>query len=216
MEFDPFGRLARRVSEELLHRLIRFGMVALLIVFLVRRITEYPAYAVKALWFLETLLFAVLITAFLFRTVPLDRARGVREILLPLAGSALPFVLLLSPPATFVVGHPSILCALLWEMTAATTLTVAGMWQLRRAFSITIEARELVTGGPYRLVRHPIYLGEMLAAAGVTAIRLCAANLLILLLFVALQLLRARGEEEKLARTFPSYRAYAVRSRWFW
>ncbi len=147
---------------------------------------------------------------------PLDRSQGMREIVLPLIGSALPFALLLSPPATVVTTHPALLYALLWEMTAATALTVAGMWHLRRAFSITVEARVLVTSGPYRLVRHPIYLGEMLAAAGVAAIRFRVASLLVLLLFVAVQLLRARAEEEKLARTFPPYRTFAARSRWFW
>lgn len=216
MTFDPFGVLAHHVPEALIHRLIRAIMVAVLLAFLVLRVTRYSDYRVKALWLVETILFIVLVAAFLCRAPPVDRARGAREIIVPLVGSALPFALLLSPPATFATSRPWLLSALLWEMTSATTLTVAGMWQLRRAFSITIEARVLITGGPYRLVRHPIYLGEMLAAAGVATIRLSAANLLILLLFVTLQLLRARGEEEKLARNFPAYGAYATRSRWFW
>ena len=216
MTFDPFGVLARHVPESLLHRLIRFAMVAVLLSFLGHRVARYSDYAVKALWFVETLLFVVLVVAFLFRIPPVDRARGAREIIIPLVGSVLPFALLLSPPAALSTSRPWLLYALLWEMTVATALTVAGMWHLRRAFSITIEARTLVTGGPYRLVRHPIYLGEMLAAAGVAAIRLSEASLLILALFLLLQLLRAHGEEKKLARNFPAYGVYAARSLWFW
>lgn len=37
--------------------------------------------------------------------------------------------------------------------------------ELRRSFSIMPEARELATSGSYRLVRHPPYLAEEIAAA---------------------------------------------------
>ena len=43
-----------------------------------------------------------------------------------------------------------------------------------RAYDIVLvasnvpEARGLVTRGPYRLVRHPIYLGEYVGRAGLT------------------------------------------------
>ena len=38
--------------------------------------------------------------------------------------------------------------------------------RLRHLFSIMAEARELVTSGPYRLVRHPLYLAEQVATLG--------------------------------------------------
>ena len=215
MTFDPFGWLAHAVPEQLLHQLIRLVMLLVLLVFLVHRLAEYPLFAIKALWGAETTLFLVLILAFLLRTTPQIRSSGLREIVVPLIGSALPFGLLLSPPAPAVVGTPLFFYGTLWWMTGATLLTVAGMWTLRRSFSITVEARTLVTSGPYRLIRHPIYLGEMLAAAGVAVIRFSPANMLVLLAFVAIQLCRARWEEGKLTRAFPEYRAFARRSWWF-
>ncbi len=115
-----------------------------------------------------------------------------------------------------MTGNPPLFYGLLWGMTAATGLTVWGMWTLRRSFSITVEARQLVTSGPYRLVRHPIYSGEILAAATVAAIRFSGVNLAILLIFAALQLWRSRLEEGKLSSVFPQYRDFAERSRWFW
>jgi protein-S-isoprenylcysteine O-methyltransferase Ste14 len=216
MQFDPFGWLERYVPETSLHRLIRGAMVLVLAAFLVLRIREYPFFVLKPLWLAETMIFAVLIAAFLLRSAPLDRSRGVREIIVPLLSSLLPFFLLLSPPALPVTGNRTLLYGVFWWMTAATALTVWGMWTLRRAFSITVEARTLVIGGPYRFVRHPVYLGEMLAAAGVALLRFSLVNGLLLVLFITLQLLRARWEEAKLARNFPEYREFASRSLWFW
>ena len=90
------------------------------------------------------------------------------------------------------------------------------MWTLRKSFSITVEVRELVTNGPYRWIRHPVYLGEVLAAAAVTVWRFSFLNLAVLSFFVVLQLLRARLEEEKLARNIPAYKEYARKVWWGW
>ena len=101
-------------------------------------------------------------------------------------------------------------------MTAATALTVWGMWTLRRAFSITVEVRQLVTGGPYRFVRHPIYAGEMITAAAVATWRLSWMSMALLALFCGIQITRSRWEEQKLTRVFPDYRTTTGRSWWFW
>jgi protein-S-isoprenylcysteine O-methyltransferase Ste14 len=84
---------------------------------------------------------------------------------------------------------------------------------LRRSLSVIPEARRLVTGGPYRLVRHPLYLFEILAglavlmgAPGWIALGSYAA-------FVALQVTRSRLEERLLGATFPGYHEYAQRTR---
>jgi protein-S-isoprenylcysteine O-methyltransferase Ste14 len=41
--------------------------------------------------------------------------------------------------------------------------------ELGRSFSVMPEARRLVTNGPYSVIRHPVYLGEAVALAGVTS-----------------------------------------------
>ena len=216
MQFDPFGLAGRFLSESALHRLVRAAMVLVLLWFLGKRLGEYGHFLVKPLWLAETLLYVVLIVAYLFRSAPVNRSSGLSEIVVPLVGSALPFALLLTPPAPAMVGNRPLLVGLLWLMTLATGLTLWGIWHLRRSFSITVEARQLVTTGPYRLVRHPVYCGEIGAAVAVAAIRFAPRNLLLLALFVAIQLYRTRLEEAKLRAVFPGYAAFAATSRWFW
>lgn len=216
MIFDPFGLASRYLPEELLYKIVRCFMTLLLAGFLLHRFGQYRLFAVKALWLGETALFVVLIVAYLFRTKPVNRSQGIREIIIPLAGSALPFALLASPPSPLITGNSLLFYGLLWGMTAGTFLTAWGMWTLRRAFSITVEARVLITAGPYRLLRHPIYCGEIVAAAAVATIRFSLANLAISLLFITMQLYRTRMEERKLMQTFPQYREQLANSFWFW
>jgi protein-S-isoprenylcysteine O-methyltransferase Ste14 len=214
--FDPFGLFARHIPEAVLHRGIRFFMVVVLAAFLVHRVRQYPGFALKPLWFVETALFVVLIIAFMLRSAPCSRSQGVREVLVPLIGGALPFGLLCAPPLPAITGSRVLLYGALWWMTIATSLTVAGMWTLRRSFSITVEARSMVVGGPYRFIRHPIYLGEMLAAVAVAFIRLSLANVMLICLFIAIQLYRSCMEENKLRRAFPEYDSFAAHSWWLW
>lgn len=214
--FDPFGWLTRWIPEGILHGCVRVAAVAVLAWFLALRVGQYHQFALKPLWAVETLLFAVLIAAYTVRRPPVDRARGGREILVPLFGAVLPFALLTSPPHSLVASSPAALHAVFWWMTAATVLTVWGLGYLGRSFSITVEARAPVSRGPYRWVRHPVYLGEMATAAAVAMWRWSPRNGVLLALFVAVQLLRSRWEEEKLARVFPAYRDLCRHSRWFW
>jgi protein-S-isoprenylcysteine O-methyltransferase Ste14 len=75
------------------------------------------------------------------------------------------------------------------------------------------EEPELVTSGPYRFVRHPIYSGLLLAVLG-TAV---ATNLLGLLAVVVLGTYfaySARVEERLLSASFPAaYAAYRARTK---
>ncbi|MBV8302111.1 MAG: isoprenylcysteine carboxylmethyltransferase family protein [Candidatus Dormibacteraeota bacterium] len=103
--------------------------------------------------------------------------------------------------------------------TAATPLTIAafalalwGLLHLRRNLSIIPEARRLVTTGPYRLIRHPLYTAEIIVAFGAVLTRPALWPTAMLLPFVAVQMLRARYEERLLRSTFPEYTAYARRS----
>lgn len=96
--------------------------------------------------------------------------------------------------------------------TAGLVYSVWGLAYLRRSFSIIPEARRLVTGGPYSLSRHPVYLGEIATAIGVNLATAGWLSALAIVYFVTCELMRIRWEEEVLRRAFPAeYPAYAHR-----
>jgi protein-S-isoprenylcysteine O-methyltransferase Ste14 len=97
-------------------------------------------------------------------------------------------------------------------VTAGLVYSLWGLAYLRRSFSIIPEARRLVTGGPYSLSRHPVYLGEVVAAVGVNLATAGWLGALAIVYFVTAELLRIRFEERVLSQAFPDeYPAYARR-----
>jgi protein-S-isoprenylcysteine O-methyltransferase Ste14 len=96
---------------------------------------------------------------------------------------------------------------------SAFVLAVYGLLYLRRSLSIIPEARRLVTGGPYRLIRHPLYAAEILAACALILARPGLWATITIVPFIAVQMLRAHFEEGLLSRTFPEYAPYAAQTR---
>jgi protein-S-isoprenylcysteine O-methyltransferase Ste14 len=97
-------------------------------------------------------------------------------------------------------------------MLAGTLLAFWSAWYLGKSFSLLPQARQLVTTGPYRFVRHPIYLGGLLITVGEIWLRFSPLVVCLNVLFVAAQLVRLRYEEQILARTFPEYQEYRART----
>lgn len=79
---------------------------------------------------------------------------------------------------------------------------------LGRSFSIFPQSRQLVMGGPYSVIRHPLYLFEQIAAFGVALLYSQPWALIIVTVFFALQFPRMRFEEQILKTTFPEYHSY--------
>ena len=103
--------------------------------------------------------------------------------------------------------------AVLW--LAAAVLCLWPLWYLRRSFSLEPEARSLVTSGPYRLARHPIYTVYLLINAGILLRHLTLPFALVLAAWVVLLLVRVRYEEDVLTAAFPEYTEYRRRVRAF-
>ena len=85
---------------------------------------------------------------------------------------------------------------------------------LGRCFGILPDVRGLVVRGPYRLVRHPLYLGELTAAIGIViGSRHPVAAAGAWLVCLGLQIARTHYEESNLRAQFPAYEDYAARTK---
>ena len=92
---------------------------------------------------------------------------------------------------------------------------VVSRWTLGRSFSITPQARELMTHGIYSKIRNPIYVFGTICIAGL--ILMVRQNYLwaLLVLIIVVQMIRARQESRVLeARFGDEYRKYRA-STWF-
>jgi protein-S-isoprenylcysteine O-methyltransferase Ste14 len=77
--------------------------------------------------------------------------------------------------------------------------------------------RQLSTGGPYAHMRNPLYLGTLLAAAGLSiAARSPWLALLFTGVFLFVYLPVIQLEEQHLRHLFPDYASYATRVRALW
>ncbi len=84
---------------------------------------------------------------------------------------------------------------------------------LGRAFSLVPQARSVVQTGPYRWIKHPLYLSEEIATVGVVLRCLSPITVIILVLHIAVQIGRILYEEDLLRRNCPEYSSYET-SRW--
>jgi protein-S-isoprenylcysteine O-methyltransferase Ste14 len=97
-------------------------------------------------------------------------------------------------------------------LTVGLVIMVIGLASLGRSFGIMPRARGLVTGGLYRWVRHPIYLGEFLAFGGILTLTISPYSGAVFVIFVVLQLRRMVMEERTLAEAYPEYTEYCART----
>jgi len=159
---------------------------------------------------LSVIVYLVVIAAtVVVRMRPARKARGVEPRISALIGTFLLTVVVVFPrrDLSMLAGLVSAVLTL-----GGNTFAVVVLTQLRQSFSIMAEARQLVTEGVYRMVRHPLYLAEEIAAIGIVMQFFSLSTAAILAVQIGFQLRRMRNEEVILADTFPEYLAYRART----
>lgn len=158
----------------------------------------------------QTIFYLLVLWFTLIRRPALQRASGWQPRAVAAVGAFSIFGFGLLPPAQGL--------GIAWHLAAASlllasaALAVLVLPYLGRSFSLMSEARGLVTRGPYRFIRHPLYVVEELAAiAGFIEAFSPAAGLL-LALQIAFQIRRILNEEAVLAASFPDYARYQART----
>jgi len=148
---------------------------------------------------------ALLMILPLFRRRPIAKSTGM------LPGLAALVTVCIPPFCVLLTRAPPNLWWNLAAVAAGATASILGVLTLSflgRSFSVMPEARRLVTTGPYRIVRHPLYLFELLGVVGILSQVRSLPGVLMLALIVALQIARARSEEAVLDRAIPEFAAY--------
>lgn len=169
-----------------------------------------PSYTAGFLVQILTISYTCLSIVFLAtRRLPVAKAKGLKEKFIAVISSNSGIVLVLlpqAPPNLFV----EIISFIMVAAGLAGALCVLSY--LGRSFCILPQARGLVTKGPYRFVRHPLYLTGMVSFLGISLQFLQPWSMLITILSFALQLMRMKYEEQTLARYYPEYKEYSTKT----
>ena len=157
--------------------------------------------------------YVLMVVLYLVRTSATATTPSLVTKVIAVAATFLPFTLLVLPEP--MVKRAALVACGDLIMLLGIGLSVYALGTLGRSFSIIPQARRLMRSGPYRIVRHPLYLGELITMFGAVLASATAARAAVCLLLVACQVYRAIREEQLLGGAFPEYPEYASRTARF-
>jgi len=190
-------------TSGLIRRAVDFGerifLVMLSVPFLCAFLRVLPTRPYVVLTAISEMLGVVLILS----RKPGEVATRPFPIVIAFAGTALP--LLVRPGGIQLV--PSLVASIL--MSVGLAISVASKVSLNRSFGLVAANRGVKRGGPYRVIRHPMYVGYFVAEVGFVLTNFSTRVMLIYAAAWCAQLLRVL-EEERILRTDPAYAAYST------
>lgn len=149
------------------------------------------------------ILWALIVT----RPAPVAQSEGVLPSATAFLGTYLPLIFPVLGSRTVSTPVQVVSSGLL---LGGGILTLMVLLHLGRSFSLVPQARRLIRNGPYRLIRHPLYVAEEISICGVALSFLSPWTAVLFFVHCAIQVRRMLYEESVLMRSFPEYRAYAA------
>ena len=201
---DSLGKLAM---------LLVFGYLAskqvMSVLSIIAHRAEIPMWELTLTSLIFSTIFLFLILYFtVTRLPPRDSASGIEPRITAVVGTFVMALLIILPPGE--IG-PELRIFSTGLIIVGTILSLYCIRQLGRSFSIMASARELVTEGPYKIIRHPLYGAEVVTITGLCVGHWSPAAVVLGLVWLALQIRRAQNEERVLRACFPEYSDYARR-----
>jgi len=177
----------------------------------------FPINVTKVLWLLNHVLTAAFIVLVIYlyfrRGSAIATTKSFHVKLIAVFSFVLPFVI---PFLGNVVRPDPVMLAISNAvMAAGLAFALAALYSLGKNFSIIPQTRNLVVHGPYRLVRHPLYVGEIIQYLGLALAAMTIPKAIVVLLLAVCQVYRSIQEEKLLTETFPEYHDYASRTARF-
>ncbi|RUW34590.1 MAG: isoprenylcysteine carboxylmethyltransferase family protein [Mesorhizobium sp.] len=142
------------------------------------------------------------------RLAPVKTAGGLEPRIAALVGS-FATATLVAVPRVQVSSHLQLVADLVTII--GFILCILCLCWLGRSFSIIAQARRLVTTGPYRIVRHPLYVCEAIVMLGIVLRNPIWPTVAICAIALAFQYRRLVNEEKVLRAVFPEYGDYIRR-----
>lgn len=110
-----------------------------------------------------------------------------------------------------LTGHDAMIYNII--QSVGLSITIAGILVLNKSFGLIAANRGVKTGGIYRFVRHPLYLGYFVSSAAYIVQNTSYPNLIVFAVFVLFQILRIIAEEDMLDHD-PVYAEYKKKTPW--
>jgi protein-S-isoprenylcysteine O-methyltransferase Ste14 len=173
----------------------RFGIYAL------------PSLGVLSIFFSATFLTCAGIILLLLKR-PVSRYKTAVPNLVSIVAAFATYLFVFAPKGNLLQVSAFFSYALI---VAGSFVMLTSLLVLRRAFSVTPQARHLVTTGPYSIVRHPMYIGGIAVSLGLALLVDSPQAVGLFIIGGCLQIWRARYEERLLEVSFPQYSQYKKR-----
>ncbi len=157
--------------------------------------------------------YALIILFYFLRSPAISTSRSLFTNTIAVLATFSPFALPLLGRAE--LSRPEIVLLADFTILLGMAVSIYSLALLGRSFSIIPQARKLVQCGPYRLIRHPLYLGELLGLFGVVIAGPTISRITLFFLIVACQVYRALQEEKLLTKVFHEYRDYCLKTSRF-